>query len=64
MAAYPLGQGLLRAYSASQRLISSTDQTKDKLEAQRHVAKIRRRVMSELKRLERRIVDAGLMPDN
>jgi hypothetical protein len=31
---------------------------------QRHAAKIGRRVMSELKRLEKQIVDAGLMPDD
>ena len=39
-------------------------QTKGKLAAQRHAAKVGRRVMSELKRIERRIVDAGLMPDD
>jgi hypothetical protein len=39
-------------------------QTKDKLAAQRHAAKVGRRVRGELKRLERRIVDAGLMPDD
>ena len=39
-------------------------QTKDKLAAQRHVAKVGRRVMVELKRLERQLVDAGLMPDD
>ena len=38
-------------------------QTKDKLAAQRHAAKVGRRVRGELKRIERRIVDAGLMPD-
>ena len=38
-------------------------QTKDKLAAQRHAAKVGRRVLSELKRLEKQIVDAGLMPD-
>ena len=38
-------------------------QTKDKLAAQCHVAKIGRRVRGELKRIERQIVDAGLMPD-
>ena len=37
-------------------------QTKGKLAAQRHVAKVGRRVMSELKRIERRIMNAGLMP--
>ena len=39
-------------------------QTKDKLAAQRHPAEVGRRVMGELKRIERRIVDAGLMPDD
>ncbi|MDB2369620.1 hypothetical protein N9V48_01660 [Planktomarina temperata] len=38
-------------------------QTKDKLAAQRHAAKVRRRVMGELKQLERRLVEAGLVPD-
>jgi hypothetical protein len=38
-------------------------QAKDKLAAQRHAAKVGRRVVGELKRIERRIVDAGLMPD-
>ena len=38
-------------------------QTKDKLAAQRHAAKVGRRVLGELKRLEKQIVDAGLMPD-
>ena len=37
-------------------------QTKDKLAAQRHAAKVGRRVMGELKRLEQQIVDAELMP--
>jgi len=32
--------------------------------AQRHAAKVGRWVMSELKRLEKQIVDAGLMPDD
>ena len=39
-------------------------QTKDKLAAQRHAAKVGRRVMGELKQLEGRLVDAGLMPDD
>ena len=39
-------------------------QTKDKLAAQRHAAKVGRRVMGELKRLERQLEDAGLMPDD
>ena len=38
-------------------------QTKDKLAAQRHAAKVGRRVRGELKRIERQIVDAGLMKD-
>ena len=38
-------------------------QTKDKLAAQRHAAKVGRRVMGELKQLERRLVEAGLVPD-
>ena len=38
-------------------------QTKDKLAAQRHAAKVGRRVRGELKRIERRIVDAELIPD-
>jgi hypothetical protein len=38
-------------------------QTKDKLAAQRHAAKVGRRVRGELKRIERQIVDEGLMPD-
>ena len=39
-------------------------QTKDKLAAQRHAAEVGRRVRGELKRIERPIVDAGLMPDD
>ena len=39
-------------------------QTKDKLAAQRHASKVGRRVMSELKRLEHQLFDAGLMPDD
>ena len=38
-------------------------QTKGKLAAQRHAAKVGRRVMGELKKLERQLEDAGLMPD-
>ena len=37
-------------------------QTKDKLAAQHHAAKVGRRVTAELKRLENAIIDAGLMP--
>ena len=36
--------------------------TKDKLAAQRHAAKVGRRVVAELKRLENAIIDARLMP--
>ena len=39
-------------------------QTKDKLAAQRHAAKVGRRVMGELKRVERQLENAGLMPDD
>ena len=39
-------------------------QKKDKPAAQRHAAAVGRRVMGELKRLERQLVDAGLMPDD
>ena len=38
-------------------------QTKEKLAAQRHVAMVRRRVMGELKQLERQLAAAGLMPE-
>ena len=38
-------------------------QTKDKLAAQRHAVKVGLRVRGELKRIERQIVNAGLMPD-
>ena len=39
-------------------------QTKDKLAAQRHAAKVGRRVLGELTRIEGQLVDAGLMPDD
>ena len=39
-------------------------QTKDKLAAQRHAAKVGRRVMGKLKLLEQQIINAGLMPDD
>jgi hypothetical protein len=39
-------------------------QTKDKLAAQRHAAEVGRRVMGELKQLERQLMDAGLMPSD
>ena len=54
-------EGLQRISEAN---IKHGRQTKDKLAAQRHAAKVGRRVMGELKRIERQIVDAGLMPDN
>ena len=38
-------------------------QTKDKLAAQRHAAKVGLRVRGELKLIERQIVNAGLTPD-
>ena len=37
-------------------------QTKDKLAAQRHAAKVGRRVVAQLKRIENAVIDAGLMP--
>ena len=39
-------------------------QTKDKLEANRHTAKVGRRVHGELKQLELQLEEAGLMPYN
>ena len=39
-------------------------QTKGKLAAQRYAAEVGRRDMGELKRIERQIVDAGLMPSD
>ena len=39
-------------------------QTKGKVAAQRHAAIVGRRVMSELKRLESELEDAGPMPDD
>jgi hypothetical protein len=54
-------QGVQRISDAN---IRHGRQTKQKLVAQRHAAKVGRRVRGELKRIERRIVDAGLMPDN
>ena len=53
-------RGLQRISEAN---IKHGRQTKEKLAAQRHAAKIGRRVRGELKRIERRIVDAGLMPE-
>ena len=61
---YPTGartqEGLQRISDAN---IRHGRQTKDKLAAQRQAAKVGRRVRGELKRIERQIVDAGLMPD-
>ena len=53
-------EGLQRISDAN---ICHGRRTKDKLAAQRHAAKIGRRVRGELKRIERQIVDAGLMQD-
>ena len=53
-------RGLQRISEAN---IKHGRQTKDKLAAQRHAADVGRRVMGELKQIERQIVDAGLMPD-
>ena len=53
-------EGLQRTSEAN---IEHGLQTKDKLEAQRHAAKVGRRVLGELKRIEGQLVDAGLMPD-
>ena len=36
----------------------------DRLAAQRHAAKVGLQVMGELKKLERQLVDAGLMPED
>ena len=54
-------EGLKRILKAN---LKHGRQTKDKLAAQRHAAEVWRRVRGELKRLERQIVDAGLMPDD
>ena len=54
-------EGLQRISEAN---IKHGRQTKDKLEAQRHAAEVGRRVMGELKKLERQLVDAGLMPED
>ena len=53
-------EGLQRISEAN---IKHGRQTKPKLAAQRHAAQVGRRVMSELKRLERQLEDAGLIPD-
>ena len=54
-------RGLQRISEAN---IKHGRQTKDKLAAQHYAAKVGRRVMGELKRIEQQIVDAGLMPDD
>ena len=54
-------EGLQRISEAN---IKHGRQTKDELAGQRHAAKVGRRVMGELKRLEQQILDAGLMSDN
>ena len=54
-------EGLQRISEAN---IKHGRQTKEKLAAQRHAAKVGRRVLGELKRLERQLEDAGLMPDD
>ena len=54
-------EGLQRISEAN---IKHGRQTKDKLAGQRHAAKVGRRVLGELKRLERQLEDAGLMPDD
>ena len=54
-------EGLQRISEAN---IKHGRQTKAKLEAQRHAAMVGRRVMGELRRLEKQILDAGLMPDD
>jgi hypothetical protein len=54
-------QGLQRISEAN---LKHGRQPKDKLAAQRHAAKVGRRVRGELKRIEQQIVDAGLMPDD
>ena len=53
-------EGLQRISAAN---LKHGRQTKNKLAAQRHAAKVGRRVMGELKKLERQLEDAGIMPD-
>ena len=63
MGDYPTGartpEGLQRISEAN---LKHGRQTKDKLAAQRHAAKVGRRVLGKLKRLEQQILDAGLVP--
>ena len=54
-------EGLQRISEAN---IKHGRQTKDKLEANRHAAKVGRRVMGELKQLERQLEKAGLTQDS
>ena len=54
-------EGLQRISEAN---IKHGRQTKEKLAAQRHAAKVGRRVMAELRLIECQLVDAGLLPDN
>ena len=54
-------EGLQRISEAN---IKHGRQTKDKLAAQRHAAEVGRRVMDELKNIERQLVYAGLMPED
>ena len=54
-------EGLQRISAAN---LKHGRQTKDKLEPQRHAAMVGRQVMGELTRLEKQILDAGLMPDD
>jgi hypothetical protein len=64
MAAYRQALGLEEDLQRlSEANIKHGRQTKDKLAAQRHAAKVGRRVRGELKRLEGQLVDARLMPD-
>ena len=53
-----------RVQRISEANLKHDRQTKDKLAAQRHAAKVGRRVRGELKQIERQIVDAGLTPDS
>jgi hypothetical protein len=50
--------------SISDANIRQGPQAKDKLAAQRHAAKVGRRVIGEVKRIEQQLVDHGLMPDD
>jgi hypothetical protein len=54
-------EGLQRISDAN---IRHGQQTKAKLTSQRHAAKVGRRILAELKRIEKQILDAGLMPDD